>query len=258
MNGIPADRLAGRKQANPGPRAASRGRARPIGRYQQSLCLPGQRHAESAAAGDLADRYTLNTEVIRRRNQYRTITVSAVPQSGILASRHHGRLLPKVKEFAKHLPAGYRLEVGGEQEKQDHGNGELIVVLAVSVVAIYLALAIQFKNALKPLIVLAAVPYGAVGALAALAIMGAPFGFMAFLGVISLVGVIVSHIIVLFDYIEEKHKQGEPFEEAILDAGIMRLRPVLVTVGATVMALVPSRRMEDRSGSPCVTRRSEA
>ena len=152
--------------------------------------------------------YSLETEVIRRRNQYRTITVSAVPQSGILASKIMADFGPKVKEFARHLPSGYRLEVGGEQEKQDHGNQELTVVLAVSVALIYLALAIQFKNALKPFIVLAAVPYGAVGALAALAIMGAPFGFMAFLGVISLVGVIVSHIIVLFDYIEEKNKHG--------------------------------------------------
>jgi multidrug efflux pump subunit AcrB len=59
--------------------------------------------------------------------------------------------------------------------------------------------------------------------------MGAPFGFMAFLGVISLVGVIVSHIIVLFDFIEEKHEEGAPFEEAVLDAGIMRPRPVLIT-----------------------------
>jgi multidrug efflux pump subunit AcrB len=183
--------------------------------------------------------YTLKTEVIRRRNQYRTITVSAVPLTGVLASRIMADFLPKVKEMASHLPAGYRLEVGGEQEKQDHGNQELNVVLAISVVAIYLALAIQFKSSLKPFIVLAAVPYGAVGALAALAIMGAPFGFMAFLGVISLVGVIVSHIIVLFDFIEEKHAEGEPFEEAVLDAGIMRLRPVLITVGATVMALVP-------------------
>jgi multidrug efflux pump subunit AcrB len=183
--------------------------------------------------------YSLKTEVLRRRNQYRTITVSAVPVTGVLASRIMADFLPKVKEMALHLPAGYRLEVGGEQEKQDHGNQELTVVLAISVVAIYLALAIQFKNALKPFIVLAAVPYGAVGALAALWIMGAPFGFMAFLGVISLVGVIVSHIIVLFDFIEEKHAEGEPFEEAILDAGIMRLRPVLITVGATVMALVP-------------------
>jgi multidrug efflux pump subunit AcrB len=78
-----------------------------------------------------------------------------------------------------------------------------------------------------------------VGALAALWIMGAPFGFMAFLGIVSLVGVIVSHIIVLFDFIEERHAEGEPLKEAVLDAGIMRLRPVLITVLALVIALVP-------------------
>src|SRR6185369_16525024 len=69
--------------------------------------------------------------------------------------------------------------------------------------------------------------------------MGSPFGFMAFLGVISLIGVIVSHVIVLFDFIEEKHEEGAPLMEALLDAGILRLRPVLVTVGATVLGLIP-------------------
>jgi multidrug efflux pump subunit AcrB len=104
---------------------------------------------------------------------------------------------------------------------------------------IFLALVIQFRNAVKPFIVFAAIPYGMVGALAALWVMGAPFGFMAFLGVASLVGVIVSHIIVLFDFIEERHAEGHPFVESLLDAGIMRLRPVLITVGATVIALYP-------------------
>ena len=85
----------------------------------------------------------------------------------------------------------------------------------------------------------AAAPYGVVGAVAALWIMGTPFGFMAFLGVASLIGVIVSHVIVLFDFIEEKHEEGEPFEEAVIDAGIIRLRPVMITVGATVLALFP-------------------
>jgi multidrug efflux pump subunit AcrB len=112
-------------------------------------------------------------------------------------------------------------------------------VLAISVGSIFLALTFQFKNAIKPFIVFAAVPYGAVGALFALWAMGSPFGFMGFLGVVSLVGVIVSHIIVLFDFIEEKHAEGEPFEQAVLDAGIMRLRPVMITVGATVIALFP-------------------
>ncbi len=78
-----------------------------------------------------------------------------------------------------------------------------------------------------------------VGALIALLIMLQPFGFMAFLGIISLVGVIISHVIVLFDFIEEKHAEGEPLEEALLDAGIIRLRPVMITVGATVLGLIP-------------------
>jgi uncharacterized membrane protein len=87
--------------------------------------------------------------------------------------------------------------------------------------------------------IFAAVPYGIAGGLIALWIMGTPFGFMAFLGTISLVGLIVSHIIVLFDFIEEKHAEGEPLEQAVLDAGIMRLRPVMITVLALVTALVP-------------------
>jgi multidrug efflux pump subunit AcrB len=77
------------------------------------------------------------------------------------------------------------------------------------------------------------------GAFAALWIMGEPFGFMAFLGVASLIGVIVSHSIVLFDFIEERHAAGDDFELALIDAGILRLRPVLITVGATVLALLP-------------------
>jgi len=80
---------------------------------------------------------------------------------------------------------------------------------------------------------------GAIGALIALAIMGAPFGFMAFLGIASLIGVIVSHVIVLFDFIEEMHEKGEPLERALPDAGIQRIRPVMITVGATILALFP-------------------
>ncbi len=183
--------------------------------------------------------YRLQDEVIRRRNQFRTITVSASPQEGVLPSEIMKEAEPQLSALAARLPAGSRLEIGGEQEKQKDGFRQLGIVLLISSAAIFLALAFQFNSAVKPFIVFAAVPYGAVGALVALWIMGAPFGFMAFLGVVSLVGVIVSHIIVLFDFIEEMHARGEPFEQAVLDAGIMRLRPVLITVGATVIALFP-------------------
>lgn len=132
-----------------------------------------------------------------------------------------------------------RLEIAGEYKEQMKGFKQLSVVMTISVAAIFLALVIQFKHAIKPLIVFAAIPYGMAGSLAALYLMGVPFGFMAFLGIASLVGVIVSHIIVLFDFIEERHAEGAPLREALLDAGIVRLRPVLITVGATVIALFP-------------------
>ena len=131
------------------------------------------------------------------------------------------------------------MEIAGEYKEQQKGFGNLAVVMGISVLAIFLALVVQFKHAVKPLVVFSAIPYGIVGAMAALWVMDAPFGFMAFLGIASLVGVIVSHVIVLFDFIEERHQQGEPLREALLDAGILRLRPVLITVGATVIALFP-------------------
>jgi multidrug efflux pump subunit AcrB len=131
------------------------------------------------------------------------------------------------------------MEIAGEQEEQEKGFAQLAVVMGLSVAAIYLALVVQFNNAVKPLIVFAAIPYGMVGALGMLAAAGAPFGFMAFLGVASLIGVIVSHVIVLFDFIEEAREHGAPLREALLEAGIVRLRPVLVTVGATVFGLIP-------------------
>ncbi len=183
--------------------------------------------------------YGMQIEKMRSRNQFRTITVSAVPAEGRLASEVMSAARPKLNELSNELAVGYRLEIGGEEEDQVEGFMDLTIVLAISVTAIFLALVFQFKNAIKPFIVFAAVPFGMVGALAALWIMGAPFGFMAFLGIVSLVGVIVSHIIVLFDFIEEKHAEGEPLVQALLDAGIMRLRPVMITVGATVIALFP-------------------
>lgn len=181
----------------------------------------------------------MRPEKINRRNQFRTITVGAFPKAGVLSSEALARSKPELDRFAANLPPGIRFQIAGELEKQQSGFLELAMILGISVGLIYVALAVQFRNALKPFVVFGAIPYGTVGAVAALGIMHAPFGFTAFLGIVSLVGVIVSHVIVLFDFIEEAHERGEGLEEALLDAGIVRLRPVLITVGATIFALVP-------------------
>ena len=186
-----------------------------------------------------AIRNTLESQRIRRRGHFRTISVECSPVPGILASQVLNAAMPELTKLHASLPLGYKMTIGGERAKQVDGFLNLTVVLAISITAIFLALVLQFNHAIKPLLVYAAVPYGVVGALIALAIMGTPFGFMAFLGIASLVGVIVSHVIVLFDFIEEMHEKGEPLERALVDAGIVRLRPVLITVGATVLALFP-------------------
>jgi len=179
------------------------------------------------------------TERIRRQEHFRMIGIHAYPQPGVLPSEVLSRAMPQLTAFEKTLPGGYRLQIGGEQAKQEAGFADLGKVLLISILGIYGALLLQFGNAVKPFLVLAATPYGIVGALICLAIMGSPFGFMAFLGIASLIGVIVSHVIVLFDFIEEMHEKGEPFEQAIKDAGIERLRPVMITVLATILALFP-------------------
>ena len=183
--------------------------------------------------------FHMSQERIVRRDHFRTMTIMAFPAPGVLPSEVMAKVMPKIDALRADLPPGYRILIGGEQANQDQGFGELAVVLATSVGLIFIALVIQFNNLIKPWLVFTAVPYGAVGAFIALWLTGTPFGFMAFLGVASLVGVIVSHVIVLFEFIEERQEMGEELIQGLLDAGIERLRPVMVTVGATLFALFP-------------------
>lgn len=189
------------------------------------------------------------TPKIRRRDHDRCITVRCDVVNGVLPSEI-------VKQLQQVLPAqspsntagaanpiafppGCHWEFGGEKFEQDKGFRSLAIALVVSFALIYLALVVQFNSVTQPLLVYAAVPFGVVGGLCGLAIMGSSFGFMAFLGVASLAGLIISHVIVLFDFIDEKRREGEPLRKAVVDAGLARLRPVLTTVLATVGGLIP-------------------
>ena len=183
--------------------------------------------------------YTPEPIEIHRVNQYRAITVSGLPKPGHVASEATGPLMPALRKFEAGLPEGYRMEIVGELKEQIKGQKQSLTVVLASVLAIYLALVFQFRNAIKPLIVFAGIPFGAVGALAGVWLMHLQLGFMVILGITSLIGVIVSHVIVLFDFIEEQHERGENLRDALIDAGILRVRPVLITVAATVLALFP-------------------
>jgi multidrug efflux pump subunit AcrB len=184
---------------------------------------------------------------IRRRDHERCITVRCDTVPGVLPSEVVAELQRVLAPAAAsgadaqpiEFPAGYRWEFGGEKFEQDKGFKSLTIALIVSFLAIYLALVLQFNSATQPLLVYAAVPFGIVGGLIGLLLFHSTFGFMAFLGVASLAGLIISHVIVLFDFIDEMRHKGEPLRKAVVDAGLARLRPVLVTVLACVGGLIP-------------------
>jgi multidrug efflux pump len=176
---------------------------------------------------------------IRRRDHQRCITVKCDTVPGILASGVVTQMQRRLGDLSKSWPPGYRFQFGGEYEEQKKGFDAVTLALAASLALIYLALVFQFNSVTKPLVVFVGVPFGMVGGTLGLLPFRTPFGFMAFLGIASLAGVIVSHVIVLFDYIEEACERGEPLHRAVIDSALVRLRPVLVTVLATVGGLIP-------------------
>ena len=137
------------------------------------------------------------------------------------------------------LPPGYHLEYGGEAREMTQSRGEMGRVMLVPLALIMLAMVLQFHSPAKSLVVMLTVPLGLIGAFAGLALFHAPLGFMAMLAIVSLAGVIVSHIIVLSDFTGEARASGMELKAALLHAGLVRMRPVLVTVLATASGLVP-------------------
>jgi multidrug efflux pump subunit AcrB len=165
---------------------------------------------------------TFRTKIARRDNE-RCMTVKCDTVPGVLPSGVADTLEKQLAEVSKAWPPGYRYAFGGEKEEQAKGFAFMAVAMVASILGIYLALVLQFNSLTKPLLVFAAVPFGMVGGMMGLLIFNVPLGFM----------------IVLFEYIEEAHERGETLHRAVIDAALIRLRPVLVTVLATVGGLVP-------------------
>lgn len=170
-------------------------------------------------------------------NQLRTVTVKAYAPFGELPSRILDRARPGLAKIR--LDPGYEMKFAGEDEELRKNRAEMTLVMEMSLALICMTMVLQFKSVIKSVVVMLTVPLGLIGALLGLAITHSPLGFMALLAMVSLAGVMVSHIIVLSDFIEHARAKGLPLEEALVQAGLARLRPVLVTVLATVGGLIP-------------------
>ncbi len=174
---------------------------------------------------------------ISHYNKLRSVTVKSFSSFNELPSKVLARARPAIDRVE--LPPGCKLEYSGEEKELKQSKTEIGHVMLISLALITLAMVIQFNSVTKALVVMLTVPLGIIGAFTGIAVMRSSLGFMAFIGIMSLAGVVVSHIIVLSDFIEEARAEGMELKEALIQAGLVRLRAVLVTVLATVGGLIP-------------------
>jgi len=177
------------------------------------------------------------TSRIVRRNGVRTLTVRSFVKKGYYASALLDSVAPKIA--ALKLPPGYHIYYGGEKFNQDSNTPQLLGALGISLVAIFLVLLIQFRNVSESLIIMASIPLSFFGAAFGLLVTHNPFGFMAFIGLISVCGIVVRNAIILVDYINDRIAEGHTLEQAATEAGQRRLRPIFLTTMAAAVGVTP-------------------
>ena len=181
--------------------------------------------------------YTGGFGTINRIDQKRVVTLTADTE-GRLSSE----VLPEVQaELAKlELPIGYQIEYAGEQETEQESRDFLGKAFGIAVLLVTLVLVIQFNSLMVPVIIMTTVILSLIGALTGLLICDLPFGIiMTGIGVISLAGVVVNNAIVLLAYTRQLQQRGMDLISAAAEAGVTRLRPVLLTATTTVIGLIP-------------------
>lgn len=174
--------------------------------------------------------------ILARRNRKRTMTVSCNPREG-LASPVFARLRPAIEAIP--LPEGYTLEWGGEFESSGDATRALIPIVLMSFLAMGILIVIQFNAVRQPLILILIVPLAIVGVTAGLLAFDLPFSFMALLGTLSLIGMLIKNGIVLISQIDEDIAGGKTPFPALVEASISRLRPVTMGALTTVMGMIP-------------------
>jgi multidrug efflux pump subunit AcrB len=174
---------------------------------------------------------------IVRRNHVRTLTVCAFTDGTRLSSQVLADAQQRIARL--NLPHGITVDYGGEQEEVGRSFTELLLILGLTFAANLVVVVWEFNSFRAAWTVLAAVPFSMIGAVLGLWVMHLPFGFMAFLGIVSLSGVVTNHAIVLFEYALAELKEGVTMDRALLDAGRRRLRPILLTVLLSIFGVLP-------------------
>ncbi len=179
---------------------------------------------------------TTSLATINRINQRRYLTVTAYPEAGhnvTLLSSEAQRVIGELE-----LPKGVNYVFSGENETIMEAMEQLVLMLLLGVLLVYLVMVAQFQSLKSPFIVMFTIPLAFTGGFLGLLICGMEFSVVSMIGFVMLVGIIVNNGIVLVDYINQLRLEGKERREAIVEAGVTRMRPILMTTITTVLGLI--------------------
>jgi multidrug efflux pump subunit AcrB len=182
---------------------------------------------------------TWQPAVMARRNKHPTVTVGARVAPGMLANSVAADIEPGLRRMLQELPPGYFIQQGGEQEETVKAQIQVVRAVGIAILLMALVLIVQYNSLLKPLVVLMTVPLAMIGLLLGLWVTGWAMGFMAMLGLLALGGIVINNAIVLIDFIERAAADGMPLREAVVRAGRLRVRPIVLTSLTTIGGLLP-------------------
>jgi multidrug efflux pump subunit AcrB len=219
-------------------RGAERGSIETI----HNLQLPGRNGQSVPLAAVATFHYELEQPVVWRRSRLPTITIKAAVLDATQPATLVTQLQPAVDAFKAKLPPGYAVVVGGAVEESGKSQGPIAAVVPLMLFVMATILMIQLQSFSRLFLVIAVAPLGLIGVVAALLPSGAPLGFVAILGVLALIGILIRNSVILVVQIEHLREEGTAPWEAVVEATEHRMRPIMLTAAAASLALIPISR----------------
>ena len=186
--------------------------------------------------------FTWEPGVLWREGRSYAITAQADVVEGLQGATVTEELLPKLRDLERAWPAGYRIQVAGAVEESGKGSSSIAAGVPVMLFLIFTLLMLQLQSFSRAMLVFLTGPLGIAGVAGALLLLGRPFGFVALLGVIALMGMIQRNSVILIDQIEQDRARGVPAWDAIVESTVRRARPIVLTAAAAVLAMIPLSR----------------
>ncbi|HEY5818258.1 MAG TPA: efflux RND transporter permease subunit [Mesorhizobium sp.] len=208
----------------------------------QNLQIPAGNGQAIPLAAVATLRYDLEQTTVMRRSRMPTITLKADIVGSLQPATVATQLEPSVEAFRQKLPVGYNIEVAGTVESSAKAQGPIAAVVPLMLFVMATILMIQLQSFQRLFLVVAVAPLGLIGVVAALLPSGAPLGFVAILGVLALIGILIRNSVILIVQIEHLISEGVPPWNAVIEASEHRMRPIALTAAAASLALIPIAR----------------